>query len=60
MLLWLLYFALLMLVTEMMPVRLNRRFAAFLASKANAAFWWCFVQAPERCDSRADVAGGRQ
>ncbi|KAL1515944.1 hypothetical protein AB1Y20_002558 [Prymnesium parvum] len=44
-LLWLLYFTLLVLITEMMPDRLNRTFAAFLASKANAAFWWCFVQA---------------
>lgn len=44
-LLWLTYFAPLILITEMMPPRLNRCFAAFLASKANAAFWMCFLQA---------------
>lgn len=42
--LWLLYYSLLVLVTEMMPGRLNRRSAAFLASKANTIFWPAYVQ----------------
>jgi len=44
-LLWLTYFTLLMLVVEMMPSRLNRRAAAFVGSKCNAIFWYCFVSA---------------
>ena len=42
---WLAYYTLLVLVTEMMPARLNRKSAAFLGSKCNAIFWWCFAQA---------------
>lgn len=41
--LWLAYFSLLVLVVEMMPSRLNRRSAAFLGSKCNAIFWYCFA-----------------
>ena len=44
-LLWLAYFYLLVLLTEMMPSRLNRLSAAFLASKCNGIFWFCFAQA---------------
>ena len=44
-LLWLVYFTLLVLVVEMMPARLNRRAAAFLGSKCNAIFWYCFASA---------------
>jgi len=44
-LLWLSYFTLLMLVVEMMPSRLNRRAAAFLGSKCNSIFWYCFASA---------------
>ena len=43
--LWLGYFYLLVLLTEMMPSRLNRLSAAFLGSKCNAIFWYCFAQA---------------
>ena len=39
-LLWLCYFSLLVLVVEMMPSRLNRRFAAFVGSKGNSIFWY--------------------
>jgi len=42
---WLCYFSLLVAITEMAPDRLNRRCAAFLGSKSNSVFWWCFTQA---------------
>ena len=44
-LLWCATYALMVAVCEAMPRRLNAAYCGFVASKANAAFWWCYAAA---------------